>query len=472
MAEVTPHPGGSGAFVRPRRFGQRSTNASPDPAIPADQEAKLFVQLYSKLATALSVAGTVGDDSTSILSLQIPGLEILGHLDPNDPRTQYYVANALNPTLHCSWEVVRGAATVTDVYKSILDGKEVPIVKLTQEQLLLLRDAQTYLTGSDGQPSPAYREYEHYQLRYLEALDDYEAARATQTNGGPCVPKCLERRLEQACEAWKDEGHRDRVEQAIAVIGQYEALEPELFWKRLAERYREYTRTVDEHNEFQFVTCTPPYEHWFNPDGWSSFTFDSLDFDNQARSGGVGIGAETCCCGGGGPRFPVDDPATRIVPLAPGVGEQFRLTARLRRVEIVRPWMDANVFYGRAWRWSQASVAYGVTVASGGNIAGRVVPTGVMPVLPTTAILGADIEIYLQDGGPLSTAFHAHRQAGLEMRFGPFRITKAEVSGEHHITMPGTYLLGFISEILPKCPNPDPLLHWPVPAPAPWTWLG
>ena len=94
------------------------------PKLPPDLSAQLFVQFYAKLATSLSMRGVVGADNNAILSLELPGLYIRTHLDPNDPDTQYYVANALNSTLACSWLVTRGAATVTDVYKSILTARK------------------------------------------------------------------------------------------------------------------------------------------------------------------------------------------------------------------------------------------------------------------------------------------------------------------------------------------------------------
>lgn len=459
-----------GTLTRPRQTPY-SVGGSPFPVIPPDTEAQLFVQLYSKLSAALSVVGVVGDDSRSILSLQIPGLEILTHLDVHDPQTQYYIANALNPTLACSWTLVRGAATVTDVYKSILDGKETPIVDLSPEQRRELEQAQEYLFDPNGDPSEAYRQYDRYQLEYLEALDNYEAARATHDNGGEPIPEHLMKRLDSAEKAWNDDGHRLSVERAVATIGQYEALEPELFWKRLNERYWKYTRDAGVHSEFQYVTSNPPYERWFDAEGWSSFRFDSRDFENQRRGGGVGIGdGNACCCQCRATPVPPIPPARPARSIAPVDGEEFLLTAKLRRVEIIRPWMDVNVFYSRAWRWSRASVAYGVTVSTGGDIAGRLVPTGAMPVLPTTAILGTDIEIYWKEGSPMASAMREHLDSGDDVRFGPFSLASAKLGDEHHIKVPGTQLIGFISAILPQCPNPDPLLHWPPQQAKSRTW--
>src|SRR6266404_2102185 len=97
----------------------------------ADLSAQIFVQLYSKLAATFSVKDTIGQDGQSILSLMIPGLYIDQHLDIQLPETQYYIANALSPTIECSWILRERIGTITDIYTAILNGKETPLVSLT-----------------------------------------------------------------------------------------------------------------------------------------------------------------------------------------------------------------------------------------------------------------------------------------------------------------------------------------------------
>lgn len=431
---------------------------------------KLFVQIYSKLAATLSVPEIVGQDESSILSLQIPGLYIRPHLDINDPATQYYVANALNAVVACGWKVVKKAGTVSDVYKSILDGKETPLVQLSAEQRKELDQASAYLFDEDDKPTKAYQDYLAYQLVYFEALDNYEAAAATQKNGGVKIPNKLVKKLETSKQAWHKEGHKADVERSIATVAQYESLEPATFWKRLAERYSQYTFQAGDTSEFQYVTSNPPYNLWFQEFGWSDFQFNITDFKNQNRSGGVGV--DNCCCCGYdfaeklvtssllGP-FSIlssDSSDENVVISAP---QDFYLSCRLRRIEIIRPWMDTNVFYSRAWRWSPASVFYGVKICSGGDIAGRVLPTGVMPVLPMTAILARDVNIYWNDTKTIQTV-KRHLEQSHEIHLGPFRLSRAIIQDEHNISEPDPQLIGFISTILPKCPDPDPTLPWPL----------
>ncbi|MBB4065410.1 hypothetical protein [Gellertiella hungarica] len=47
------------------------------------------------------------------------------------------------------------------------------------------------------------------------------------------------------------------------------------------------------------------------------------------------------------------------------------------------------------------------------------------------------------------------------VRFGPFRLT-APPGEDGRIVIKGPQLIGFISRLLPTCPDPDPLLPWPA----------
>jgi hypothetical protein len=240
------------------------------PLLSPDLENRILVQLYSKLASTLSAAQVVRRPSDVLLSLMIPGLYIKANLDPDDPRTGYYVSNALDATLHCSWLVEHGPGTVSDIYRSILDGKETPLVHLTPEQQRALDEARDYLMQADGQPTRAYAKCLAYRLQYFTALDAYEQALATERNGGPKVPARVTKALVEL--AWREHGHQDEVDIAIATVAQYEAFEPELFWARLAARFREWTRSVDIDSSYQYVTSNPPFREWFKEFGWSELT--------------------------------------------------------------------------------------------------------------------------------------------------------------------------------------------------------
>lgn len=453
----------------------------PFPQVPGrrasvDIDAQRYLQIYNKLATALSLRGVVGSDTGALLSLCLPGQDIRPGLDPKDRTTQYYVSNALNRTLLCSWTVVPGAATISDVYKAVLDGKQTPLIRLSPDERKALDAAEMLLFHLDGGPTETYRLYQQYQLAYLAALDAYEGAEATHANGGAEVPHRLVVARDAAERDWMEKGHKSEVDNAIATIAELESREPATYWRKLAQLYRRYTLTLDPETggEFQLVQSNPPYEQWFEREGWSDFTFDDRDFANQQGTGGGGLVALSCCCcshgqekGTGGTRGDrtallaartrPEDPEEPM----PFLAGRMSLTGKIRRVEIMRPWLDVNLFHSRAWRWFSGSVSHGVVISSGGDIAGKVVPTGVMPVLPVTAILAADVVIEWEDDGQAAADIRARLSSGCMVRFGPFRLT-APPGEDGRIVIKGPQLIGFISRLLPTCPDPDPLLPWPA----------
>jgi len=438
--------------MTPGVIGRRAPLASAG----RDPAAQVQVQIYSKLAAALSESGTTAQPGKAILSLLFPGYFVQPHLDPDNPKTQYLIANAFNIALACSWIAEPRAATISDVYKGILDGKEVPLVHLTPEQKEELEKAEAYLLGPDGRPSPAYEEYQRCQLAYFEALDSYEAALATQENGGQKVPANLMAALKAAAAAWKKEGHQEEVELAIATIAQYEGLEPLVYWRNLAARYQEWTRYVDLASSFQYTSTNPPYERWFDEFGWSTFSFEQHDFERQRRAGCAGLQPRCCCACGAEPA------GTGAADVAHLDFTDFRLTCKLRRIQIVRPWLDGNVFFSRAWRWSPGSIGYGSVISTGGDIAGAVLPEGTLPVLPTTAIMARDVEVFWSDADATRRVGEL-AASGRELALGPFRLTQASATqDEHRIWMPDPQVIGFLSTLLPRCPNPEPTLPWPL----------
>ena len=429
----------------------------------SEANSQIAVQLYSKLASALSVPDVAGNPGNSILSLQFPGQYVEPNLDFRNIETQYKISNVCNRVLLCGWTVVQSAGTISDVYKLILDGKETPNMILKPDEKKKLQEAQEYLFDATGQPSVIYSEYQKYQTIFLVALDSYEAAAATKKNGGAAIPQKVIKERQEAEKNWRKKGYKESVENATAIIATYESMEPELFWLRLLDRYAEHTRCLPNGSEFQLVDTYPPYTQWFEDFGWSDFSFDSKDFTNQARSGGVGGGPCCPCCLCRSGDLADRQSSHGVYDLARNMAHNklfvsdVTLRCRVKRVEILRPWMNANVFYSRAWRWSHSAVGYGVKISSGGDIAGGVFPAGAMPVLSKTMLLARDLVLTWKDVNGEFTLNLPHNQD--QIAFGPFNLAKGRRdNGE--IVQPDPQVIGYMSEVLPRCPNPDATLPW------------
>lgn len=479
---------------------------------PTNVQDTEFVQLYSKMADALGVSGVVGRNPSALLSIQLPGVSVPPGLNPNDPETQYYISNFLNVALECDYVATAKVASVSDTYKLILDSKETPDVSLSAKEKDELHAARKLLFDHGGQPTAEYDSYFKCATDYFAAQDAFDVAEATQRNGGPTVPPSVRDALKAAEHAWDTTGHKLTVEEALATIIKYEGREPLLYWQNLTDRFARHTKMLKNGSTYQEIDSFPRYQDWFKQDLWTPFSFDERDYDRQRRSGGTGMNAgRACCCS-----FSNLDRSRRVQHLnakgicgfGPGLGscrptpdytarhdhnvilaswredsadderplpQELRTTAvkldcSFKRINILRPWMDSAVFSSRLWRWSPSGIGFGITISTGGSVAGNKPATGVMPVLPTTALIAKDI-VLTSSSGPLRDWLKRQFAEGRVVRYGPFRFnavrdlnSKALVSGSPAIAVAsgGPQMFGYISAIFSECPNPDLTLPWPT----------
>ncbi len=457
-----------------------------------------FVQFYSKMARMLGVSGVVGESPSALLSVQLPGIVVPVDLDPDDPETLYFVSNLLNAALECNYIVTPKAGLISDVYKLILDGKETPLVELTPKQREDLDAARAYVfePGSDYTPTPAYAAYMRYEEVFYAAQDAYQSSLATHENGGPDVSPEVLQRYQDAKTDWHEKGNYDQVNNAFATIVQLEGRDPYVYWEALADRYSRSTERLKNSSEFQIVDSLPRYKEWFKDELWSPFVFEERDYKRQRRSGGTGMHGQSRCCCCRSQRTPDGDAplvesgtageawrdhgvalaasAGWHGPVRPGpsvsvAAGQIILNCSIKRIAIVRPWMDVAVFHSRMWKWSPQSIGRGIEISTGGSVMGNKVATGVLPVLPASALLAKDIEIATTSEQAFGW-IRSELEEGHHVRYGPFVITaihrpaRRQMLGEVPVVgvaLGAPQLFGYISTIFGKCPNPDPLLPWP-----------
>lgn len=463
-----------------------------------------FVQLYSKMAQTLALSGVVGQNPSALLSIQIPGVVVPRGLDPEDPETEYYVSNLLNTSVECNYVLTPKAGLTSDVYKLILDGKETPLIELSPAEKAKLRAAENYLFEPGGGITPAFQHYIDCAEIFYAAQDALFADEATYQNGGPEVPPAARKRYEQAKMRWRQQGNKEAVDEALATIRQLQGRDPYVYWQALADRFQRSTLRLENGSEFQRVDSLPRYKEWFKDELWTLFTFDEKDYARQPRSGGTGMhGRCRCCCDCGGSTGRWDDAGMgdedavswldqswmlaasagargpsergpserRPSERRPGAGAagQMTLKCSIKRVVIVRPWMDVSVFHSRLWKWSPHSIGRGIVISTGGSVAGNQIATGVLPVLPTTALLAKDIEVTTTSQAMLDW-MRTHLAAGRKVRYGPFLLDAIRSPRESErsaapaivgVASGAPELFGYISTIFGKCPNPDMSLPWP-----------
>ena len=101
----------------------------------------------------------------------------------------------------------------------------------------------------------------------------------------------------QAFNRWISDGHKLEYETAIATIYNLEALDPNNTWLDLVKLLQQNER-ADGTVHFYTTDTTPEYKTIVDPkgNGWSSFTFDQGDWENQSYHEHVDAGGSV---GGG-----------------------------------------------------------------------------------------------------------------------------------------------------------------------------
>ena len=457
-----------------------------------DFNAKLFLKLYSKIALALGVtpsdssnmptdselleifggelpprvsATFPGQNPEYLLAIYNPGQYIPAGMDPvTSVDDRYALSVLLDVVPQFSWVFKQAASTVSNNYQSILENKETPLVKLDPKQKAALDESiATYDKYIDG--------YDTYMYAYLTILDQYESARATELNGGAKVPTSLKLKLKAAKDKWDGAGHRNAVESAVAVISQYEALEPAAFWRKLEERYATGTQQNSMSSDFQVVGYAPAYKDWFGEAGWTNFTFSQKDMDNQSRSEAIGVAGNLDMTYGifrisGDGSYDKESEYTKMDET------KLDFECKLMRVSLDRRWMNPLLFWSKAWRWSPASPLHGTEFSSGGDIAGAQAPSGPMTVIPTAVILSKGLKIVGSFDNTIVDKLNTEIRANASVGIGPFSISGQFAMKDHSesnrgtialngIEAPDVQIIALICEVMPKCPNPNGALPWP-----------
>jgi hypothetical protein len=457
----------------------------------ADWNADLFVKLYSKMAVALGVTQTPGatdseleellggpvppragplpaapgDDSQFLLAIYNPGQYLPVSLDPvGNVDDRYALSVLFNVAPQFSWVFRPAATTITNAYDSVLQYKEAPLTSLTPEQKKKVDDAN----GVIGQWFDTYTDY---QLKYWDALDAYDTAKASFLNGGAPVPPSLKRKVQAALDAWIARGHKGAVDAAIGVLAELEALDPLNFWNKLRQRYDGATESNRMGSDFQPVGVSPPYKSWFQDAGWTQFSFSQKDMDNQRNSEAIGVSGNLDLTFGifkvsGSGDYTQDSKFVKIDQT------ELDFSCKLMRVSFDRNWMNPLVFSSTAWRWAKGTPAYGSHLSTGGDIGGSIAPTGDMTALPTAAILSKDLHIKGTMNKTVVEEFNREIRADASVGIGPFAISGRFNMGEHRGSEKGTIatdgieakdvqIIALVCQLLPRCPNPDNTLPWP-----------
>lgn len=393
------------------------------------QGSEVMDRMYVKLAASFSATQALGQGGPWLL-LARPGLPLTAG-QTQDP---YDLSRLLDQIPSLSRTYTPTASTYSSVYGSILKRSQ-----FTREQnpaeLNRIRDLKRLLFDPrrPGQPTPQYAAYLKARAIHAQATDARVLAITEHRYSGQPVPAALDTAVQWALGQWETLGHKRVIDNALATLAKPSLSNARLLFFDLDRDLRTMMRTDRHPRPWYPVVADPPIKDWLDNQGWMTWRFQTADL--QAAAAGSTEQA--------GDHWP----------------DLFNLTAQVKRVSITRPWLDAGIFHSHAWSLPKSG---GFTTVSTGNVEDQ--EPGIMPLLVTGVLLAKEVLLTAVSGEA-----SGHREA--PKAFGPFALaTPAQTQGlplhpfvtsygnALSVRVEGAQIIGFICELVPKAPTPDPKL--------------
>lgn len=265
-----------------------------------------------------------------------------------------------------------------------------------------------------------------------------------------------------ASARWSAEGNRANVDKARFWIKQISESGPEALYTRLRNEF-ELSRKTD------FMLGGSFHPTFYGGMGmlndpnlkWSEFTFKEEQRHEHSNYRSTQWG------GGGGFRaglwsFGASAQHSRVETHGLCDTSNLELAVEVTQVPLFSSWLDPSIFYSKGWKWASGTSFNDV---SDGNM------NGDMPFLPSSMILARNLKIGMDLRHETQSDIREKLETKASIGWGPFSVkgnyTKETQEQDHNlvvsdtgITCSSVVILGFMCDILPKSPNPDPRLRW------------
>ncbi len=430
----------------------------------------LMKQLYSKFADTLAIGSSSAVANQNYLSLCSPGIFLDPNLNPEkDENAQYVWSNLLDAVPAPNWIYASTGESLETIYRQILESRELPDVELTKQQLELLAKARAVVMTDEEEESKKYRRFLKYESEYLDALTALQLAQTNCANsGGGQVPPATTSAYNRALSAWSTFGFKGEVEGAMATIASLQQRNVDTWWSQLEAAYGSAKRTGSR-GGFEVTSTYPEYPSLVGSEGWTHFTFSETDLTNQTTSSTVEAG------GGGGAGWGLWH-ASASANYKKDEGESSSTTSgisismEIMRASIMRSWLDPLVFRAHSWRFGTGMPLYGQQISTGSFIPGEK-SEGLMPMLPTGILVARNVQISAQFSQKEEKTVETALETKGSIGWGPFAINghynqssssdfSAGQISSGTIANADPQIIGFLCDVLPLCPSPDPTLPW------------
>lgn len=378
---------------------------------------------------------------------------------------------------------------VYDEYFKIIDQPVLPTVTLSSDEEAQLQRAKQFLFREEQYQDPITGEmittyveslilerYKAYEAlwesaftSYQSQLEDYLLRRETDPLAAEIWARkgpILKQKVQRAYQGWVSAG-KNRVEEVQALIGNLERRGPNRLWSDRRERYNSHIRDDFQGGNY-LLTKYFPQKFWSTENGssWMEFSFrhdevHKVDTSKKEKYGGGTGGSFGLWSWGGKMQRETTDTYSSADT------SNFSLKVEIAKIPLRRTWMDAGVFFSRAWMFDEEMYPESEHLSNG-----EIPPTGTMVAYPSSILVARNLELSIDMTSEQNSYSHEKITGSARAGWGPFSVkgnyyketsrqTHDFVSDHKGIKAQGMQIIGFINQPLPKCPNPDEDLNWP-----------
>lgn len=380
--------------------------------------------------------------------------------------------------------------TISSVYRDVLKYSRVVDLEITQKQkdkLQKFRDLMTVTKEVEDlfteeiktvtEPGPITVAYTTAMNNYLDAADEYmdalidaqsatgndpEAIRRVATWSNKA--KFLRRRLQAAEMAWVSQGYRNEYEQMNAYIDQVTQRSMALYKADLLRKFeaaRMTSTNEGDAGDFYYTTLIPG--NFAQSPGWTEFSFYEQDYESHynkktsqwSAGGGVNFGLFSIGASAKGSKIQVSTNQK---------SSRFRASLEFTQVPIVRPWFDPGFFSMRGWTLDKL---WDLNFSGKKVSDGAAKPSGRLVAYPVTALFVRNVRFTFDEADSQTNYVKSQVSGGGSVGWGPFRVGGSYSHGSERrdlkfhaeggsIVIDGMQLIGFLNNIVPQSPNPNP----------------
>jgi hypothetical protein len=382
-----------------------------------------------------------------------------GRWSPSDRKIDSYYHRVLE-------ETIRPTVVLSDAEKA----------RLLAAQAVLIRDVEAVdLTtgGSKKVPAdtPLYEAYQERMSEYLNALSAFKSVQQTflALPNDPAAQaawftkgQILQQQVKLKYGRWLA-GGKTIIEQALQTIEDLGRGSGER-WDRMRTILRDSDHITSEGAHYLFTKFFPA-KFWDDAHtaSWTKFRMTheeihTVDSRSSANWGGGGSASFGLWSIGASASYAEQKESFK------SDGNSSSVELDLIRVPIRRSWWDSTVFWDTGWKFDPN---INRIVLSNGESP----PAGEMTCYVSAMIIArnlkAAIDFTSENNSHVATQFSASKSVG----WGPFSIrgnySRNTDQKTHDFTRTGAgiecagmQVIGFVCELLPKSPNPDPKLNW------------